>query len=78
MAPNVIVRFTETQGYDINWDCDVVRFMATTAKGSYYADMFSEGPKSIREGRNRFKERAISCIQEGLDPCEIDLGEYDA
>lgn len=78
MASSIIVRFTELQNYDINWDCDVVRFMATTDRGSYYADILNEGPRSIRELRKRFKDRAVSCIQDGLDPCEIDLGEYDA
>lgn len=78
MAEHVIVRFTERQSYDINWDCQVVRFMATTPAGSYYADVLDEGARSVRELRQRFKDRAVNCIQEGLDPCEIDLGEYDA
>ncbi len=73
MAPRVIVRFTETQQYDINYDEDVVRFMATTSSGSFWADLFLEGPRSLRQDRERFKQQVVELIQAGSAPCYIDL-----
>ena len=73
MARNVIVRFVETQGYDINLDADVVRFMAMTSSGSYWSDVVLEGPRSLRADRNAFKETVVELIQAGQPPCEIAL-----
>ena len=67
------VRFSETQGYDINLDCEVVRFIATTGTGSFFADCVIESAKSIREDRSLFKDRVVECMQKGYDGGEIDL-----
>ena len=69
----MIVRFTEFERYDINRDCDVVRFMATTPKGSFYAEVPILGPKSYRTLKERFKEQAIEYIQSGYDPGEVEI-----
>ncbi len=73
MAGNVIVRFSETQGYDINLDAEVVRFMAITSSGSYWSDVVLEGPRSLRSDRNAFKETVVELIQASQPPCEIAL-----
>ena len=68
------VRFSETQGYDINLDCEVIRFLATTGMGSFFADRVIESSKSIREDRQRFKELVCDFMQQGYDGGEVDLG----
>jgi hypothetical protein len=73
MAGNVIVRFSETQGYDINIDAEVVRFMATTSSGSYWSDVVLEGPRSLRADRSAFKEYVVELIHAGQPPCQIEL-----
>lgn len=73
MAARLIVRFSETQGYDINHDEDVVRFMAMTSSGSFWADVFVEGPRGLREDRERFKQQVVELIQAGATPCYVEL-----
>ena len=77
MAQRLIVRFTEHQSYDINLDCDVVRFMAMTSSGSYWADVALEGPRLLRKDREAFKETVVDLIQAGQPPCEIQLNEEE-
>ena len=67
------VRFSETQGYDINLDCEVIRFYATTGTGSFFADRIIDSAKTVRESRNRFKEKVVEYMQEGYNAGEIDL-----
>ena len=73
MAGRIIVRFNEHQSYDINVDCDVVRFTATTSSGSYWSDVILEGPRSLRRDRQEFKETVVELIQAGQPPCCIEL-----
>ena len=67
------VRFSETQGYDINLDAEVIRFMATTGRGTFFADRVIESAKGVRESREKFKEQVIGFMQEGFNAGEIDL-----
>lgn len=69
----VTVRFSESESYDIFRDCDVVRFMATTQLGSYWADVPIEGPMGKRRDREKFKSLAVEYIRAGALPCEIEL-----
>jgi hypothetical protein len=69
----ITVRFLENQHYDINQDCEVVVLMAMTSKGSYFAEVPLEEGRALREARQKFKEVAIECIQNDIDPCEVDL-----
>lgn len=74
----ITVRFQESQRYDINHDCDVVQFMATTSLGSYWTEIEMEGPRSLRRDRERFKEMAVECIRNGLLPAYIELPPMEA
>ena len=67
------VRFNEFERYDITKDADVVRFMATTPKGSYYAETVKGSARPLREARAHFREKAIELIGDGHDPCEVEL-----
>ena len=68
-----IVRFTEAERYDINQDCEVTRFVATTSKGSYHVEIPTVSSKNLREKRVKFKEKVMEAIQSDLDPCEVAL-----
>ena len=68
------VRFTESQWYDINDDCEVVRFMAITGGGSFYAQIPLISSRNLREARVRFKDDVIEFMQQGYSSGEIDLG----
>lgn len=65
----MIVRFSESERYDINLDEQVVMFIATTGKGSYFAEI--PVSKDLPEKRKFFQETAIECIQDGIEPGEI-------
>lgn len=73
----ITVRFQESEFYDINVDRDVVRFMATTGRGSYWTEIQVEGPRSLRLERDKFKERAVEMIRAGADPCRIEMEEVE-
>lgn len=73
----ITVRFQESERYDINQDAYVARFMATTAKGSFWTEVLIEGPRSLRRDRQRFKEQAVEIIRAGADPCWIELEETE-
>ena len=73
MAGRVIVRFLESQSYDINLDAEVVRLMAMTSSGSYWTDVTLEGPRSLRRDRQEFKETVVDLIQAGQPPCFVEL-----
>lgn len=74
MDGRVTVRFTESIGYDINEDCEVVRFMGTTGKGSYWADVLLDTPRVLVTARKRFRERVLEALQTGIEPGVIDCG----
>lgn len=65
------IRFTEVIRYDINQDCEVVRFVATTSKGSYHVEIPTVNSKSLRENRAKFKERVFEAIESNRDPCDL-------
>lgn len=69
------VRFTEHDRYDINRDCDTTVFTATTPRGSYWTEITKEGAMKYREQRDRFKSFVTECIQNDIDPGEIELNE---
>ena len=73
MDGSLTVRFSEIQGYDINQDCETVRFVATTGRGSFYADTVLVSSRVLREDRQRFKDEVLQCMQEGYNSGEIDL-----
>ena len=75
--PAITVRFQESEHYDITLDREVVRFMATTGRGSYWTEIEAEGPRSLRQDRVRFKELAVEMIRAGADPCYIELEETE-
>ncbi len=63
------MRFSESERYDINLDCEVVRFMATTGLGSYFAEIPLD--KTLAAKRRQFRTKAVELMQEGLEPGEI-------
>ena len=69
----MIVRFNEFQRYDITQDCDVVRFVGVTDGGSFHTEVPVASTRRLREHRNTFKERVIELMQEGSNPCEVQL-----
>lgn len=73
----ITVRFSETERYDINQDTDVVRFMATTNQGSYWAEVPVEGPRGLRRDREKFKTLSVEYIRAGALPCQIELEEQE-
>jgi hypothetical protein len=77
MSDPITVRFSESERYDINIDAEVVRMMATTSRGSYHAEVVLDTTGTMREARRQFKDRVVDRIQQGIAPCEIELGEYN-
>lgn len=75
MAGNVItVRYSEFQRYDISKDAEVIRFMATTVNGSYWAEVPIDGSSGMRRDREAFKSKVVELVRQGLYPCEVHLG----
>ena len=70
----VVVRYSEFERYDIQRDAEVVRFMATTDGGSYWAEVPSANYAAVRRDRAAFKERVTEFIQAGVYPKEVALG----
>lgn len=73
MAGVVNIRFSETERYDPLKDREVVRFMATTEKGSYYTEVPLDGPRSHRRDRQAFKDKVVEYIRAGANPCEVSM-----
>lgn len=69
----VNVRFSETERYDPLKDAAVVRFLATTERGSYHTEVPIEGPRGLRRDRQAFKDRVVEYIRAGANPCEVSL-----
>lgn len=74
----ITLRFQQSERYDINQDCEVTQFMATTSQGSYFTEFEKQTTGMERELKQRFKDRVVDCIQRNQPPCFIDLGDYDA
>ena len=70
----IFARFSESSRYDPLKDCEVVRFMATTERGSYHCEVPSEGAGVVRAAKTKFKELVAECIRAGKPPCEVALG----
>lgn len=69
----IFARFSETSRYDPLKDCEVVRFMATTERGSYHCEIPVEGAGTVRAAKTKFKDQVAECIRAGLPPREIQL-----
>jgi hypothetical protein len=69
----VLIRFLETERYDIRRDCPVIRFMAMGEKGTFHCEVEIEGPRSLRRDRQAFKEKVSEYIRAGAAPCEVQL-----
>jgi hypothetical protein len=69
----VNVRFSETERYDPLRDSEVVRFVATTERGSYHTEVSINGPRSLRRDRQAFKDKVVEYIRSGANPCEVSL-----
>lgn len=69
----VIVRFSERNRYDIHTDSERVTMMATLSYGTFWSDVPSVGPRTLREYRNAFKEEVLERIRQGDIPQEIAL-----
>ena len=69
------VRFSETQGYDINLDVEVVQFVATTGTGSYFSTVPYDRTLAVK--RRQFQERVKELMQEGQEPGEISFETGD-
>ena len=69
----IFARFSETSRYDPLKDCEVVRFMATTEKGSYHCEIPLEGAGSVRAKKAQFKDQVAECIRAGTPPKELQL-----
>ena len=67
----LVVRFSESESYDINSDSEVVLYMATTGKGSYFA--YGPLDKDQVNRRKLFKEKVVELMGEGIDPVEIEF-----
>ena len=70
----IFVRFSETERYDPLKDAEVIVFMATTERGSYHAEVKTEGAKSLRLNRQAFMDRVTELIQAKTPPWEVALG----
>lgn len=76
ISQRVTVRFEEFERYDPMSDRSVIRFMAITNFGTYHAEVPMYEGRSKRVNRERFKQRAIQMIQDGIDPHEISMTEH--
>jgi len=63
------VRFSESERYDINLDCEVVCFVATTSTGSYFSEIPVDSEQSKK--RKQFKDKVIELMENGHEPGEI-------
>lgn len=68
-----VVRYSEFERYDITKDAEMVRLMATTDKGSYWAEVRADIPGNLRRDKQAFKELVVEYIRTGRHPCEVRL-----
>lgn len=69
----ITARFSEHRRYDINLDADKVIMLATTNKGSFWAEFIETTAAALRDKREQFKAFAVECITKDIDPCEIEI-----
>lgn len=69
----LIVRFQEYQEYNIGVDEQYVRFTGVTNRGSYHAYVPVGRASMLRDNRKRFREKVIAFMQEGQEPCEVEM-----
>jgi len=70
----MLARFTEYQRYDINRDCEVTQFCVSISTGTYHMEAPVKEGMTLREMRNKFRERVQEMISDGLPPQEVSLG----
>lgn len=76
VTQRIAVRFEEFERYDPMTDREMIRFMAITGMGTYHAEVPMYEGRSKRQHRERFRQRAIQMIQDGIDPHEISMTEH--
>ncbi len=69
----IYVRFSESERFDPLKGCEVVRFMATTDRGSYHTEIPIDSASSMRNSKTAFKAKVVELIQAGKNPCEVKL-----
>jgi len=74
MTETITLSFSDYEYYDPNTDREVLRMMATTPTGTYYADVHNEPGKKQRERRQAFKEYVLGCLAAKQPPHEIEMG----
>ncbi len=67
------VRFNEFPRYDIQQDCEVIRFVGVTDMGTFHTELPIVGSRKLRETREHFKDEVIKRMSEGEMPQEISL-----
>ncbi len=68
----ITCRFFEYEFYDIANDREAIRMEAITNIGTWYTDVEANSRK-LRAHRKTFQESAIAYIENGLEPCYIDI-----
>ena len=67
----VVVRFQETERYDINIDADVITLMGITATGSFWSEIPSD--HRVAKRRQLFKEKVVELMREKEEPGQIEF-----
>ena len=67
-------RYQEMERYDPVSDAEVVRLMAITEIGTFHMEKACPPGNQRRELRKAFKEHVLALMDEGSEPCEVDLG----
>ena len=69
------VRYEDWYRYDPISDRQVVRLLAITGTGTYTSEFSAEAGSELRTKRERFKQYVADCIDKGIEPHEIEMGE---
>jgi len=72
MTETFVVRFTETERYNINIDDMVTRFTAIASNGSWSCETKLRGASDLRKKRNAFKQYVLQSLALHEDPIEFD------
>lgn len=67
------VRFMEIQRYDPMIDCEVVRLMGVTDRGTFHSEVRVDGPVTLRLRRQSFKDQVLGEMSIGTTPHEVVL-----
>lgn len=70
----LIVRFLQSQSYDITKDAQVIMFMARTGIGTFFGETRADSARHVREKKAQFKEYVYECMEQGIAPHEVELG----